>query len=92
MLDIGTETDTSIFRSSPASIQFVSGNQKVILTITPDGTFERGKDFPTDHAASVAFIECLRHCAMDITAPWRLRAEKAEAELAALKDTLSDFE
>lgn len=41
------------------TIQFSTADEKAILIIKADGKLVRGKDFPTDNEASVAFLDCI---------------------------------
>lgn len=75
----------SVADPSQVSITFSAANGP-ILTITPEGRLERGTGM-SDDEASVRFFDVLSKSLPCWIMELRQRAEKAEAELAALKAT-----
>lgn len=69
----------------PSAIVFQAADGKVILTIHPNGTLERGEQFATDDLASMAMFDCMSRCLPCFLADLRLRADIAEGALDALK-------
>lgn len=85
---ITTDRDeTSPVRAeSGYAINFQTNSYNTIVRITKDGRLERGEQFRTDDHASVALFDCMARVFPDLAGGLLQRAERAEAELALLKD------
>lgn len=84
--------------AAPSGALFVLGDQSqnsitisvakgAVLILKPDGTLERGEAFASEDVASVQIFDILSRAMPSWMSALRERAEKAEAELAALKAT-----
>lgn len=62
----------------PSVIVFQAADGKIILTIHPNGTLERGEQFATDDLASMAMFDCMSRCLPCFLSELRMRAETAE--------------
>lgn len=74
---------------SPSSLSFSVGPPRgVVFTIRPDGRLERGPGFASDNEASVALFDVLSTVFPSWISGLRQRAEKAEAEVADLRQQI----
>lgn len=70
----------------PGAIVFQAADSKIILTIHPDGTLERGEQFASGDEASMAMFDCLSRALPCFLSQLRMRAETAEHAFQLLHD------
>lgn len=76
--------------STPYSTVFSVAPNRTVLTIHSDGRLEKGEAFASDDEGSKEIFDILSRYFPTYLAQLRQRAERAEAELAALKASLTN--